>query len=297
MKAKGLIIKLTFVTIMVLVFITFFKVQSYIQLIFSLKYFLYLVVTISVIILLRMRKVSDLLRITSLLIIFVIFGILIDIHPSPLCAFTKAFTRYQMKGFIPPPMIIMAGAIILFTILGNKIFCGWICPLGCLQEVIFKISAFIKKSKFPFIITNSIRFSLLAIFLVFIFSFRINIYNFFNPFELFHWQFYSYILIVTSIVILTSLFYYRPFCQFLCPAGLITWPFEHLSLFKIRKNTDKCTNCNKCIKESPCTAINSIMQDHKIIPDCFACGKCIESCPEDALSFSLSNHDNLVKSH
>ena len=217
MKAKGLIIKLTFVTIMVLVFITFFKVQSYIQLIFSLKYFLYLVVTISVIILLRMRKVSDLLRITSLLIIFVIFGILIDIHPSPLCAFTKAFTRYQMKGFIPPPMIIMAGAIILFTILGNKIFCGWICPLGCLQEVIFKMSAFIKKSKFPFIITNSIRFSLLVIFLVFIFSFRVNIYNFFNPFELFHWPLNAFVLFVVSLVILTSLFYYRPFCVCTCP--------------------------------------------------------------------------------
>ena len=289
MKAKGLIIRLTCVTIMVLVFITFFKAQRYTQLIFSLKYFLYFLVTISAIILLRMRKVSDLLRITSLLIIFLIFGILINIHPSPLCAFTKAFTRYQMQGFIPPPMIIMVGAIILFTILGNKIFCGWICPLGCVQEVIFKMSSFIKKSKFPFIITNSIRFSLLAIFLVFIFSFRINIYNFFNPFELFHWTFDVFVLFVISIVILTSLFYYRPFCQFLCPAGLITWPFEHLSLFKICKNTHKCTNFNKCLKESPCTAINSIIQDHKIIPDCFACGKCIESCPEDALSFSLLN--------
>ena len=287
MKAKGLIIKLTCVTIMVLVFITSFKVQRYTQLIFSVKYFLYFLVTISAIILLKMRKVSDLLRIITLLIIFVIFGILIDIHPSPLCAFTKAFSRYQMKGFIPPPMIIMAGAIILFTILGNKIFCGWICPLGCVQEVIFKMSSFMKKFKFPFIITNSIRFSLFATFLVFIFSFRINIYNFFNPFELFHWSLDVLILFVISIVILSSLFYYRPFCQFVCPAGFITWSFEHLSLFKIRKNSSKCTNCNKCINESPCNAIDGIIHNHKVIPDCFACGKCIDSCPEDALSFSL----------
>ncbi|MCK5255289.1 MAG: 4Fe-4S binding protein [Deltaproteobacteria bacterium] len=291
MKAKGLIIKVTFVTIMVLVLIPFLKEQGYLQLVFSLKYLLYLVVTILAIILLAMRKVSNLLRIFTLFILFVIFGILIGIHPSPLCALTKSMLIYHLRSFLPPPMIIMAAAMILFTILGNKIFCGWICPLGCVQEVIFKVSVFIKKFKFPFTITNSIRFSLFAIFLIFIFSFRINIYNFFNPFELFHWQFYAYDLFVISVVMLASLFYYRPFCQFLCPAGLITWPFEHLSFFKIHKNNTRCTSCNKCIKESPCTAINSIMQDHKIIPDCYACGKCIESCPEDALSFSPSNYN------
>lgn len=289
MKGKSLIIKLLFVTTIALGFMTIFGIQLYSQLFLSLKYFLYLVVTISAIILLAMRKVSHLLRIFTLFILFVIFGILIGIHPSPLCALTKSITIYHLRSFLPPPMIIMAAAMILFTILGNKIFCGWICPLGCLQEVIFKVSVFIKKFKFPFTITNSIRFSLFVIFLIVVFSFRINIYNFFNPFELFHWQPYAYDLFVISVVILSSLFYYRPFCQFLCPAGLITWPFEHLSFFKIHKNNNRCTSCNKCIKESPCTAINSIMQDHKIIPDCYACGKCIESCPEDALSFSLLN--------
>ena len=60
MKAKGLIIKVTFVTIMVSVLIPFFKEQGYLQLVFSLKYLLYLVVTILAIILLAMRKASNL---------------------------------------------------------------------------------------------------------------------------------------------------------------------------------------------------------------------------------------------
>ena len=253
----------------------------------SPKYLLYLTVTIIAITLLAMRRVSNLIRIITLIILFSIFGILIDIHPSPICALTKSFLRYQIRGFIPPAMIIMAVAMMLSTVIGNKVFCGWICPLGCLQEVIFKLSNIIKKIKFPFLITNSIRFSFLVIFLIFVFSFRVNIYNLFNPFELFHWHLDGYIIIVIAIVILASLFYYRPFCQFLCPAGFISWIFEHTSLFKIHKNEEKCTHCNKCIKESPCNAIDSIIQDHKITPDCFACGKCIESCPEDALSFSL----------
>ena len=287
MEKKGLIIKSVLVTILALILITFLGEQKYIQLILSPKYLLYLIVTITAITLLGMRKVSNLARIITLIILFFIFGVFIDIHPSPLCALTKSFTRYQMAGFIPLPMIIMAGAMILFTFIGNKIFCGWICPLGCLQEVIFTLSKIIKKIKFPFLITNSIRFSLLAIFLLFIFIFRVNIYNLFNPFELFHWHPQRDTVIVISIVVLASLFYYRPFCQFICPAGLITWIFEQVSIFRIQKNEEKCNSCNKCIKESPCDAIESIIYNHKIIPDCFACGKCIESCPENALSFYL----------
>ena len=221
------------VTILALILIKFLKDQRYIQLILSPKYLLYLIVTITAITLLGMRKVSNLVRIITLIILFFIFGVFIDIHPSPLCALTKSFTRYQMVGFIPLPMIIMAGAMILFTIIGNKIFCGWICPLACLQEVIFTLSKIIRKIKFPFLFTNSIRFLLIAIFFLFVFLFRVNIYNLFNPFEFFHWDFQGYTTVVISIVILASLFYYRPFCQFICPAGLITWIFEHASIFRI----------------------------------------------------------------
>jgi len=287
MKRKVLTVKLSLIIISVLIFITVFREQRYVQLMLSLKYLLYLIVSITAITLLGKKKVSNLVRTITLIILFSIFGIFIAIHPSPLCTFTKAIIRYQMRGFIPPAMIIMAGAIILFTLLGNKVFCGWICPLGSLQEVIFKLSKIFKKFKFPFLITNALRSSFLIIFLIFFFSFRVNIYNLFNPFELFHWHFEGYTLMVISIVILSSLFYYRPFCQFLCPAGFITWIFEHISLFKIHKNREKCTHCNQCIIKSPCNAIDNIIHDCKIIPDCFACGKCIESCPEDALSFSL----------
>lgn len=287
MKTNALIIKSVLITTLVLTFITVFSDQRYVQLMLSAKYLLYLIATIIAITLLGMRRVSNLVRIVSLIILFVIFGIIIGIHPSPLCTFTKAFTKYQMRGFVPPAMIIMVGAMILFTVIGNKVFCGWICPLGCLQEVFFNLSKITKKIKFPFLIANAIRFSLLAIFLIFVFSFKVNIYNLFNPFELFHWHLNGYIIIVLSIVILASLFFYRPFCQFICPAGFITWLFEYTSLFKIHKNEETCTHCNICIKKSPCSAIDSIINNHKIIPDCFACGKCIESCPEDALSFSL----------
>jgi len=287
MEKKNSLIKLAVVAIAAVIFLMILSGQQYLQFMLTPKYLFFLLTAIAAITLLAMGKVSNLVRIITLIIFFAIFGVFIGIHPSPLCALTKSLTIYKMSAFLPPPMIVMAAAMILFTLVGNKIFCGWICPLGCLQEITFKLSRPIKKIKLPFFISNSVRFSLFALFLIYLSLFGTNIYNLFNPFELFHWHLNTYLIIVTTVVILASLIYYRPFCHFLCPAGLITWFFEQVSIFKVIKNEARCTHCNKCIKESPCSAIDPIIKDHTIIPDCYACGKCIESCQVDALSFSL----------
>ena len=287
MEKKNPLIKIVVVAIAVVIFLMILSGQQYLQFMLTPKYLFFLLTAIAAITLLAMGKVSNLVRIITLIIFFAIFGVFIGIHPSPLCALTKSLTIYKMSAFLPPPMIVMAAAMILFTLVGNKVFCGWICPLGCLQEITFKLSRPIKKIKLPFFISNSVRFSLFALFLIYLSLFGTNIYNLFNPFELFHWHLNTYLIIVTTVVILASLIYYRPFCHFLCPAGLITWFFEQVSIFKVIKNESRCTHCNKCIKESPCSAIDPIIKDHSIIPDCYACGKCIESCQVDALSFSL----------
>ena len=66
----------------------------------------FLLATIAAITLLVMGKVSNLVRIFTLVILFSIFGIFFGIHPSPLCALTKSLTIYKINGFIPPPMIV-----------------------------------------------------------------------------------------------------------------------------------------------------------------------------------------------
>ena len=286
MQDKSIIFKVLGATVVVLIFL-FWIGRENIQFIPVPKYFFFLLTSIVALLLLCLKRLTSIVRIIVLSLGFILFGVLIGIHPSPLCALTKPLARYNIIGFIPPPMIVMAGAMVFFSILGNKIFCGWICPLGCLQEFIYKVSKGLKKIQVSFFITNSVRFSLILLFSIYVYFFEMNIYDLFNPFELFHWHLDTYILVVISMVIAGSLIFFRPFCHFLCPAGFLTWIFEQISIFKIHKNIDKCTHCKKCIKEGPCSAIEPIINDQKIVPDCYACGKCIESCPEDALTFSL----------
>jgi polyferredoxin len=286
MQNKTVIFKVLGAAIVVLLFL-FWIGRENIQFILVPKYFFFLLTSIAALLLLSLKRLTSIVRIIVLSLGFILFGVLIGIHPSPLCALAKPLARYHIIGFIPPPMIVMAGAMVFFSILGNKIFCGWICPLGCLQEFIYKVSKGLKKIQVSFFITNSVRFSLILLFSIYVYFFEMNIYDLFNPFELFHWHLDTYIIVIISMVIAGSLIFFRPFCHFLCPAGFLTWIFEQISIFKIHKNIDKCTQCKKCIKEGPCAAIEPIINDKKIVPDCYACGKCIESCPEDALTFSL----------
>ena len=112
MKTNALLIKSALITIMALTFIIVFSDQQYVQWMLSYKYLIYLIVAIAAITLLAKKKVSNLVRIITLIILFFVFGVFVDIHPSPLCTLTKSFTRYQMRGFIPPPMIIIVRLIV-----------------------------------------------------------------------------------------------------------------------------------------------------------------------------------------
>ena len=286
MKDKFLIFRVVLTTIVVLIFLVLIGREN-LQFILVPKYSFFLVISIFALIALNLKRVSNIFRIIGLIIGFILFGVLLGIHPSPLCALTKPIARYHIIGFIPPPMIVMLGAMIIFSLIGNKIFCGWICPLGCLQEFFYKVSKRLKKVKLSFFITNSVRFSLMVVFSIYVYFFEMNIYDLFNPFELFHWHLDTYIGFIILLVIAASLVFFRPFCHFLCPVGFITWLFENMSLFKIQKNSERCTHCKNCLQESPCDAIEPIIKDQAIVPDCYACGKCIESCPEDALTFSM----------
>lgn len=261
--------------------------RPYIQLLFSFKYGLYMTAGFIAIVLLASRRVTKTVRIVFLFIFFYLFGMALGIHPSPLCALTKAALRYKLSGYIPPPMLVMGAVMLLLTVAGNKIFCGWICPLGSMQEAVFLLTKKVSRWKCAFVLTNSVRASLFGLFVVVLYAWNSNIYDFFNPFELFHWHFTPPLAVIVSLVLAASVLLYRPFCQFVCPAGLITWIFEHLSLSAVQKIDAKCTFCKTCVRESPCNAIEGIISGRKLLPDCFACGACIASCPEDALTFSL----------
>jgi polyferredoxin len=250
-------------------------------------------------ILLFTRRVKTPLRLVMMALAFFAFGVLsllplgdfakgMGLHPSPMCIIEKPFLFLNNGQAVPLFFISLFTFVALLTIVSNKSFCGWACPLGALQELVHAVPLLKKiKVTLPFRVTNSIRFAVFSAFVVLVFALSFSLYEYVNAFHILHWVWKAQLILPIIIVFIGGLVIYRPFCYLICPVGLYTWVFEQVSAVRVSVNSDACTDCQLCVKKSPCPTVPSILAKNKVRPDCHACGKCIEVCPEKALDFKL----------
>lgn len=93
---------------------------------------------------------------------------------------------------------------------------------------------------------------------------------------------FSWKLTVLGIILLLSIFIYRPFCKWLCPLGAFYALFNRIALLRIRVDREKCIACGECIKECKMDVDVTRTPNHS---ECIRCGKCISRCPQDAVSY------------
>ncbi|MFC1530154.1 4Fe-4S binding protein [Gemmatimonadota bacterium] len=261
-------------------------------LLFSLKYGLALIFVIGGTALIWIGKMNKTLRIVLMTLIFIIFGgIVIGVHPSPVCATTKPLVYGLRNPFLA--MLIFIGAV---SLLANKSFCAMACPGGALQELIYRLPLKKRKNRKPkvaFRVSNTVRSIMAGLYLLLAIVAGISIFEYINFFEIFHWTIPEGTLLLITLglvitaVLIVSAFLYRPFCYFLCPMGLLTWLVEQIGLSRINLDRATCTDCQICVHVSPCPSVEGILEGKKIRGDCHLCGDCIESCPEDSLSFGF----------
>jgi NAD-dependent dihydropyrimidine dehydrogenase PreA subunit len=231
--------------------------------------------------------------ITCLLVTVLVCGFVLGKSPNPMEGTVKVFK--SMVGLYPS-MISKLLALIFFVVLaiiGNKLICGWACPFGALQELIYSLPILrkIKRWKTPFGLTNTIRGGLFCVVLLFLFGIvggrkGFVIYHYLNPFNLFNLDFDHWLILVTVVVSLTLAFFtYRPFCHLICPFGFVSWIAEQISLTRVRIDQEKCTDCGLCIKACPTEAAKDRVLDKLFGADCFSCARCLNVCPQDAIRY------------
>jgi len=196
------------------------------------------------------------------------------------------------------------GILALFGVILGRTICGWICPLGLIQELLHKIpTPKIRKSH----ITRKLsylKYVFLAVFVIAIplifgvgrgiilpgfckyicpagtFEGAVGLLQ--NPANA--TSFYQLGAVFTNkwvimlVIGLACIFCYRSFCRFICPLGAIYGFFNRFALTGVKVNPDRCNGCGLCVMK--CQMDVRHVGDH----ECISCGKCISTCAQGAIS-------------
>lgn len=234
--------------------------------------------------------------VAALVLAVAVCGFALGKSPNPMEGAVKVFKA--MVG-LQPSVGTTIGAFVFFIALatvGNKLVCGWACPFGALQELVYSLPILrrLKRWKVAFWFSNLVRVGLFAVMLLMLFGIvggkrGFVLYHGINPFNLFNLEFESASMIIAIVAaLLLGLVIYRPFCQFICPFGLISWVAERFSLARVRINPERCNQCGACARACPLDAAKHRVAGKILAADCYSCARCLNVCPHEAITYGFS---------
>jgi spermidine synthase len=201
------------------------------------------------------------IRFACLLASFVLIGLVLN------APFSCLDVASLLKGEIPAPgtwwrNALFVGAIVL-SVLWGQAFCGFLCPFGALQELLSVKGLRRRVSPAVDQAARYVKFVLLAGLLVLFLVTDDTVWFSFSPLQhFFGWQMDSWVLMLSVTVLVASVFYFRFWCRYLCPAGAFLALFNKLSLLRrlaprpipaacdlgVRYPQDvDCIRCHRCL--------------------------------------------------
>ena len=93
---------------------------------------------------------------------------------------------------------------------------------------------------------------------------------------LFTWK--SCILLGTALL---AVFFYRPFCKWLCPLGAFYGLCNRISICRLQVDSGRCTACGACSHACRMDVDVFKTPNHA---ECIRCGDCAAACPHGAIT-------------
>lgn len=199
----------------------------------------------------------------------------------------------------------VVGFLMLTGAVFGRFVCGWLCPFGLIQDLLYKIPFVRKWKRLPGERgLRLLRYAILIGFVLLLPMFAVDIIGQGSPWfckyicpsgtltagiplgatnpqlraamgGLFLWKFALLIFLI-----LLSVAVYRPFCRYLCPLGAVYGLFHPISFYRYQVNEELCTNCGRC--REVCKMDIEVWKNPNSL-DCVRCGDCLKSCPHQAL--------------
>jgi polyferredoxin len=197
--------------------------------------------------------------------------------------------------------VVLLVAVLVVALLLRSAFCGWICPLGFLQDLVSNLSSVLQK-RIPglrrgidSLKKRGARLAVLDRYLRYIkylvlawtvggsAYFGYMVFRDYDPWSTllniaeFTFTPGVFVLVVTLVA---SFFIERPWCRYACPLGAASGILGKASPIYLKREADACTSCKICSKACPmglevhtATTIKSA--------DCISCLECVDACPRE----------------
>jgi len=219
------------------------------------------------------------------------------------------YTISELIQFHAVPWLAL-GLIAGFGVVVGRFFCGWICPMGLLQDLLLRLPS--PKVRFPsFLRWVKYIFLIISVGAVAYWVGKDALYFFctYCPVATAEvtlpqmivdhdWTMNTVRILrfsVLGIVLILVIFNIRNFCKMICPVGALVALANKFSLFRISLDPAKCTHCHKCDKSCPMEVPveNSSLTERSVNrhTECIECLKCQEVCPTGA----ISNNSRILK--
>ena len=187
------------------------------------------------------------------------------------------------------------------TVLVGRVFCGFFCSFGAVQDLLW-LGSHRLRALFPGKrnlkkadrIFRFAKYAVLFYFIIFIWS-GVTAVKTAGPWQVFgqyvsfgHWPGLKLLLSVGGVLLLLifigSLFVQRFFCRYFCPMGAIYSLISQTSFLKIDKPRKECGKCHLCT--SKCTMGMDLTKKDRIAGgECISCQKCVSWCPKGNVHF------------
>jgi len=212
-------------------------------------------------------------------------------------------SRNYKFAFYVTGFLMVVGAVF------GRFVCGWLCPFGLVQDLLYKIPFFKKLRKLPGDRwLKYLKYVILIGFVILLPLFAVDIVGQGSPWFCKYicpagtleggiplvfsnsalqaavgWLFAWKNLLLIALILL-SIPVYRPFCRYLCPLGAIYGLFNPIAFYRYKIDRNSCTRCRACQKACK---LDIPVYEKPNSPDCIRCGACKKACPHHAICSTL----------
>ncbi|TFG79002.1 MAG: 4Fe-4S binding protein [Spirochaetales bacterium] len=206
-------------------------------------------------------------------------------------SFWQLFTTGTLVKKVHESAVALAIIALALSVLFGPVICGWVCPLGSVQEWMGGLGRKLFGKRYntfvPRKLDKALRFLRYGV-LIWVSYMTIMtgklIFQDYDPYYTLFTFWTGEIAIVGAVglvvTLMLSLFVERPFCKYACPYGAFQGIFNLFRIFGIQRNPVTCIDCKACDKACPMNITVSgagTVRDHQ----CISCLKCTSeaACP------------------